>query len=133
MLQLFDVIDLTGVMILVHGDDRGLVLPPRVAEIQAIVVPCGITASSTPEERKNLMDSCKQLVDNLVEGGIRAEGDYRDNYSPGWKFNHWELKVTVFTAKLISLYYFFSLHLNLILHYQICKIKQIVRSHVLQP
>ncbi|CAH2045899.1 unnamed protein product, partial [Iphiclides podalirius] len=81
-----------GVMILVHGDDRGLVLPPRIAEIQAIVVPCGITASSTPEERKNLIDSCKQLVDDLVRSGIRAEGDYRDNYSPGWKFNHWELK-----------------------------------------
>ncbi|XP_045537763.1 bifunctional glutamate/proline--tRNA ligase [Papilio machaon] len=81
-----------GVMILVHGDDRGIVLPPRVADIQAIVVPCGITASSTPEERKALIDSCKQLVDDLVKGGIRAEGDYRDNYSPGWKFNHWELK-----------------------------------------
>ncbi|XP_045776544.1 bifunctional glutamate/proline--tRNA ligase isoform X3 [Maniola jurtina] len=81
-----------GVMVLVHGDDRGLVLPPRVAEIQAIVVPCGITASSTAEERKSLIDSCKQLVDELMSAGIRAEGDYRDNYSPGWKFNHWELK-----------------------------------------
>lgn len=81
-------------MILVHGDDRGLVLPPRVAEVQAIVVPCGITASSTADERKALMDSCKQLVDTLVAAGIRAEGDYRDNYSPGWKFNHWELKVS---------------------------------------
>ncbi|XP_049878025.1 bifunctional glutamate/proline--tRNA ligase isoform X7 [Pectinophora gossypiella] len=81
-----------GVMVLVHGDDRGLVLPPRVADIQAIVVPCGITASSTQEERKKLIDSCKELVDELVAGGIRAEGDYRDNYSPGWKFNHWELK-----------------------------------------
>ncbi|XP_068619443.1 bifunctional glutamate/proline--tRNA ligase [Battus philenor] len=81
-----------GVMILVHGDDRGLVLPPRVAEIQAIVVPCGITASSSQEERKKLIDSCKELVDDLVKAGIRAEGDYRDNYSPGWKFNHWELK-----------------------------------------
>ncbi|CAK1583386.1 unnamed protein product [Parnassius mnemosyne] len=81
-----------GVMILVHGDDRGLVLPPRVAEIQAIVVPCGITASSTTEERKKLIDSCKELVNDLVKAGIRADGDYRDNYSPGWKFNHWELK-----------------------------------------
>lgn len=81
-----------GVMVLVHGDDRGLVLPPRVAEIQAIVVPCGITASSTAEERKALIDSCKQLVEELIAVGIRAEGDYRDNYSPGWKFNHWELK-----------------------------------------
>ncbi|XP_038206760.1 bifunctional glutamate/proline--tRNA ligase isoform X3 [Zerene cesonia] len=81
-----------GVMVLVHGDNRGLVLPPRVAEIQAIVVPCGITASSTAEERKNLMDSCKNLVEELKAAGIRADGDYRENYSPGWKFNHWELK-----------------------------------------
>ncbi|CAD0203763.1 unnamed protein product [Chrysodeixis includens] len=81
-----------GVMVLVHGDDKGLVLPPRVAEVQAIVVPCGITASSSPDERKNLIDSCKALVDDLVKAGLRAEGDYRDNYSPGWKFNHWELK-----------------------------------------
>ncbi|XP_023953456.1 bifunctional glutamate/proline--tRNA ligase isoform X2 [Bicyclus anynana] len=81
-----------GVMVLVHGDDRGLVLPPRVADIQTIVVPCGITVSSTAEERKSLMDSCKQLVEELMKVGIRAEGDYRDNYSPGWKFNHWELK-----------------------------------------
>ncbi|XP_050551490.1 bifunctional glutamate/proline--tRNA ligase isoform X15 [Spodoptera frugiperda] len=81
-----------GVMVLVHGDDKGLVLPPRVADVQAIVVPCGITASSTTEERNKLMDSCKDLVKDLLAAGIRAEGDYRDNYSPGWKFNHWELK-----------------------------------------
>ena len=81
-------------MVLVHGDNRGLVLPPRVADIQAIVVPCGITASSSAEERKSLIDSCKQLVEEMEAGGIRADGDYRDNYSPGWKFNHWELKVS---------------------------------------
>ncbi|KAI5632899.1 WHEP-TRS domain-containing protein [Phthorimaea operculella] len=83
-----------GVMVLVHGDDKGLVLPPRVADIQVIVVPCGITASSTAEERKTLIDSAKQLVEEFVKVGIRAEGDYRDNYSPGWKFNHWEVKVS---------------------------------------
>ncbi|XP_026314818.1 bifunctional glutamate/proline--tRNA ligase isoform X2 [Hyposmocoma kahamanoa] len=81
-----------GVMVLVHGDDRGLVLPPRIADIQVIVVPCGITASCTPEERTTLMDSCQQLVEDFIAGGIRCNGDYRDNYSPGWKFNHWELK-----------------------------------------
>ncbi|CAB3246292.1 unnamed protein product [Arctia plantaginis] len=81
-----------GVMVLVHGDDKGLVLPPRLAEIQAIVVPCGITASSSAEERKSLIESCKALVNDLIDAGIRSEGDYRDNYSPGWKFNHWELK-----------------------------------------
>lgn len=82
-------------MILVHGDDRGLVLPPRVASIQVVVVPCGITASSTAEDRQTLLESCKELVGVLVGAGIRAEGDYRDWYSPGWKFNHWELKVCI--------------------------------------
>ncbi|RVE44602.1 hypothetical protein evm_010740 [Chilo suppressalis] len=81
-----------GVMVLVHGDDRGLVLPPRVAEIQVIVVPCGITASSSAEDRKSLIESCTALVGEFLAAGIRTEGDYRDNYSPGWKFNHWELK-----------------------------------------
>lgn len=68
-------------------------LPPRVASIQVIVVACGITVASTAEERKSIVDSCKQLVEQLEAAGLRAEGDYRDNYSPGWKFNHWELKV----------------------------------------
>nr|XP_026500384.1 bifunctional glutamate/proline--tRNA ligase [Vanessa tameamea] len=81
-----------GVMVLVHGDDRGLVLPPRVADIQVVVVPCGVTAASSPAERRALTDACQLLVDELLAAGLRAEGDYRDNYSPGWKFNHWELK-----------------------------------------
>ena len=36
---------------------------------------------------------CSELVDQLKEAGVRCRGDFRDNYSPGWKFNHWELKV----------------------------------------
>lgn len=81
-----------GVMIMVHGDNKGLVLPPNVACIQAIVVPCGLTVNTKPEERDRLLESCRSLEATLKSAGIRAEGDYRDNYSPGWKFNHWELK-----------------------------------------
>ncbi|XP_021712876.1 bifunctional glutamate/proline--tRNA ligase [Aedes aegypti] len=81
-----------GVMIMVHADNQGLVLPPRVACIQAIIVPCGITANTTDDERKSLYESCKELEEELVKAGVRCEGDYRDNYSPGWKYNHWELK-----------------------------------------
>lgn len=81
-----------GVMIMVHGDDKGLVLPPRVATIQGIVVPCGLTVNTSEEDRKTLQTSCIELEANLKAAGIRVEGDYRDNYSPGWKFNHWELK-----------------------------------------
>uniref|UniRef100_A0A182IPC6 Bifunctional glutamate/proline--tRNA ligase n=1 Tax=Anopheles atroparvus TaxID=41427 RepID=A0A182IPC6_ANOAO len=81
-----------GVMIMVHADNQGLVLPPRVACIQVVIVPCGITATTTDDERRKLYDSCRELERAIVAAGIRCEGDYRDNYSPGWKYNHWELK-----------------------------------------
>lgn len=81
-----------GVMIMVHADNKGLVLPPNVASIQAIVVPCGLTVNTKPEEKDELFSSCKSLEATLKAVQVRVEGDYRDNYSPGWKFNHWELK-----------------------------------------
>ena len=84
-----------GVMAMVHGDNLGLVLPPYVAQVQVIVIPCGITASLSAESRDLVMRKCQQLVEELREAGFRCRGDYRDNYSPGWKFNHWELKVCV--------------------------------------
>ena len=61
--------------------------------LQAIIVPCGLTATLPETEKNKLLDKCKELEDRLKTAGVRAKGDYRDNYSPGWKFNHWELKV----------------------------------------
>jgi bifunctional glutamyl/prolyl-tRNA synthetase len=81
-----------GVMVMVHADNQGLVLPPRVAHTQVIIVPCGITVSTSDADRKTLIDSCKELEKELRGCNVRVEGDYRDNYSPGWKYNHWELK-----------------------------------------
>ena len=81
-----------GVAVMVHGDNKGLVLPPRVASIQVIVVACGITVSMKEEDKKALMDKCESVVKSLKSKGIRADSDLRTNYSPGWKFNHWELK-----------------------------------------
>jgi bifunctional glutamyl/prolyl-tRNA synthetase len=81
-----------GVMVMVHADNQGLVLPPRVAYSQVVIVPCGLTVSSTDDERKAVNDGCKLLERELKACDIRVEGDYRDNYSPGWKYNHWELK-----------------------------------------
>jgi bifunctional glutamyl/prolyl-tRNA synthetase len=81
-----------GVMVMVHADNQGLVLPPRVAYSQVVIVPCGLTVSSTDDERKAVNDGCKLLEQELKACDIRVEGDYRDNYSPGWKYNHWELK-----------------------------------------
>lgn len=82
-----------GVMAMVHGDNSGLVLPPSVAQVQVVVIPCGITASLSPEARQQLLDKCQEFVRDVQGAGLRCRGDYRDNYSPGWKFNHWELKV----------------------------------------
>lgn len=82
-----------GVMIMVHGDDKGLVLPPNVAFIQAIIVPCGVTASTTPQQREFLFTECNKLLDELSKDkALRVKADYRINRTPGWKFNHWELK-----------------------------------------
>lgn len=81
-----------GVMIMVHADNQGLVLPPRVASVQVVIVPCGITANLSEEVKKKLQESCDSLEKDLKNSGVKVKGDYRQNYSPGWKFNHWELK-----------------------------------------
>lgn len=78
-----------GAMIMVHGDDKGLVLPPRVAPTQVVIVPivkkdCDVNA---------LNDTCADICRRLTEKNIRALSDDRDTYNPGWKYNHWELKV----------------------------------------
>lgn len=82
-----------GVMVMVHGDDKGLVLPPRVATVQVVVVPVGITAKTTDEQRANINNTCQDLVDRLAKVGVKARADFREGYTPGWKFNDWELKV----------------------------------------
>ena len=81
-----------GVMVMIHSDNRGLVLPPRVAEKQVIIVPVGVTAKTTEEERVNLHTEIEKLTDVLNEAGIRTHNDLREGYSPGWKFNQWELR-----------------------------------------
>ncbi|CAL8404112.1 unnamed protein product [Boreogadus saida] len=81
-----------GVLTMVHGDNMGLVLPPRVACLQVIIIPCGITASLPEAEKDLLMAKCTQYNSCLLKADIRVKADVRDNYSPGWKFNHWELK-----------------------------------------
>lgn len=81
-----------GVMVLVHGDDKGLVIPPRVAEVQAVIVPVGVTAKTTEEDRKKLYDEIEALRVVLEDAGVRIETDMREGYSPGYKFNDWELK-----------------------------------------
>ncbi|XP_019405038.1 PREDICTED: bifunctional glutamate/proline--tRNA ligase isoform X5 [Crocodylus porosus] len=81
-----------GVMTMIHGDNMGLVLPPRVACVQVIIIPCGITNSLSEEDKDALLKKCNDYLKRLLSVNIRVRADLRDNYSPGWKFNHWELK-----------------------------------------
>ncbi|GFQ00852.1 putative proline--tRNA ligase c19c7.06 [Phtheirospermum japonicum] len=78
-----------GLMVMVHGDDKGLVLPPKVASVQAIVIPI---VSNQDADTHVIFDACATTVKFLNEAGIRSEADLRDNYSHGWKKNHWEMK-----------------------------------------
>ncbi|CEQ43146.1 SPOSA6832_05048, partial [Sporobolomyces salmonicolor] len=81
-----------GVMVMVHGDDKGLVLPPRVAQLQVVIVPTGITAKTSDEQRAKLESEADRLAKELVKVGIRAKADLREGYTPGFKYNDWELK-----------------------------------------
>jgi prolyl-tRNA synthetase len=92
-----------GVMVMVHGDNQGLVLPPRVASVQAVVVPCGITAKTSDEQRAGINDACEELAETLRKAGVRAKADLREGYTPGYKFNDWEQKVCVFVCSVKAL------------------------------
>ncbi|MCI7743960.1 proline--tRNA ligase [bacterium] len=73
-----------GGIIMTHGDDNGLVLPPRVAPIQAIVIPVA-------QHKPGVLDAAAALRDRLNAAGVRAKLDDSDN-SPGWKFAEYEMK-----------------------------------------
>ncbi|AQK58913.1 Proline--tRNA ligase cytoplasmic [Zea mays] len=77
-----------GVMVMTHGDDKGLVLPPKVAPIQVIVIPVPYKDADTTA----IKGACESTVYTLDQSGIRADQDTRENYSPGWKYSHWEMK-----------------------------------------
>jgi len=77
-----------GVAVMVHGDNKGLVLPPRVAPIQVII--CPIVGKGL--ETKDLLKYADDIKYELKKVGIRADVDSRANYTPGWKYNHWEQK-----------------------------------------
>lgn len=76
-----------GSMIMVHSDDQGLVLPPRVALIQVVLIP--IVKKDTPPE---LNAKLHEIAAELRGKGLRVEVDDRAGHNPGFKFNHWELR-----------------------------------------
>ncbi|HRW04157.1 MAG TPA: proline--tRNA ligase [Caldilineaceae bacterium] len=77
-----------GAIIMVHGDDKGLVLPPRLAPYQLVIVPI----YRKDEERATVMAAVERVQVALVEAGVRVKVDDRDHLTPGFKFNEWELR-----------------------------------------
>ncbi|MCH5157259.1 MAG: proline--tRNA ligase [Clostridiales bacterium] len=75
---------LIGGLIMAHGDQRGLVLPPKVAPIQVVVIPVAA-------HKEGVIDKATEVANALKKAGLRVELDVRDQ-SPGWKFNEWEMK-----------------------------------------
>ncbi|XBW37784.1 hypothetical protein QEN19_003364 [Hanseniaspora menglaensis] len=81
-----------GVMVMIHSDDKGLVVPPRVSQYQAVIVPVGLTNKTTLEEKNLILDTTAAIDRRLKAEDIRSTADFRENYTPGWKFANWELK-----------------------------------------
>ena len=75
---------LIGAVIMAHGDNRGLKLPPKVAPIQIVIIPVAM-------HKNGVKEKAKELYDMLVKK-YRVELDQREQYSPGYKFNDWEMR-----------------------------------------
>jgi prolyl-tRNA synthetase len=77
-----------GAVIMTHGDDGGLILPPRIAPHQVVMVPI----ISKPKFRETVLPKAEEIRKELLARGIRVHLDDRDSQTPGWKFNEWELR-----------------------------------------
>ena len=75
---------LIGAVIMAHGDNRGLKLPPKVAPIQVVIIPVAMQKAGVKEKATELYEALKK--------NFRMELDLRDNYTPGFKFNDWEMR-----------------------------------------
>jgi len=78
---------LIGAVVMVHGDDGGLTLPPRIAPYQVVIVPI-----PRGNWRETVLPKAQAIRDALVARGVRVHIDDRDTQTPGWKFNEWELR-----------------------------------------
>jgi prolyl-tRNA synthetase len=75
-----------GIMLLIHGDNKGLILSPHIAPYQCVIIPI------IKEEKDAIIEYCKQIESKLKEMNIRVLLDSREEYSPGWKLNEYDLK-----------------------------------------
>jgi prolyl-tRNA synthetase len=77
-----------GAVIMVHGDDQGLIMPPKLAPYQVVIVPI----HKTDDEKSLVLDTARRLKAELATANIRVTLDEREGSSPGWKFNDWEMR-----------------------------------------
>jgi len=77
-----------GAVVMVHGDDQGLILPPRLAPTQVVIIPIW----RKDAERTRVLAVTEQIEEILLSEGVRVELDAREEHSAGWKFNQWEMK-----------------------------------------
>lgn len=85
-----------GIMIMTHGDNKGLILPPKVAPIQVVVIP--IYKKGNDNDR--IKQYCLDLSENLKTYGIRCRYDNRENHNPGFLFSEWEMKGVPFQFRI---------------------------------
>lgn len=76
---------LLAAVIAIHGDDQGLIFPPDVAPVQVVIVPI-------PSKKVNVTAYTEAIASALISSGLRVTVDSRDNYTPGYKYNEWEMK-----------------------------------------
>ena len=81
-----------GIMVMTHSDDRGLVLPPLVAPVQVVIIPCGITSKLAQSDKDQILSELSNLTERLNKDGIKAILDDDLSETPGMKFNKWEVK-----------------------------------------
>jgi prolyl-tRNA synthetase len=79
---------LIGAMVMIHGDDKGLVMPPKVAPTQVVIVPIPFKGL----EAQSIASKTKEISETLKTHGVSVILDNRNEYTPGWKFHQWELK-----------------------------------------
>ncbi|MFC1543592.1 proline--tRNA ligase [Candidatus Neomarinimicrobiota bacterium] len=78
---------LVGAVVMAHGDDKGLRLPPRIAPVQVVIIPI-----YQDESKGSVLETAGKLASSLEQAGVRVKLDDRETVTPGFKFNDWEMK-----------------------------------------
>ena len=77
-----------GVLVMMHGDNNGLVLPPKISPIQVVIIPI----KTSKDDPKEILGKGEEIYKLLKDNGIRVEFDDSEMHTPGWKYAQWELK-----------------------------------------